>query len=596
MAKMGLPGSSPARNAKRNLDLQRLQNFTQENNPDLRYQPFTEIETALLKDLYALGRDDAALVSLLVNFHNPEQSPTALQERLRSEYALLTSCKKNRVPLDKWIAIPGWEDLQENWNRLSPVWTAEVSRGPLKTETTAAQIDPEKHKIWFRQIPSGQPLPLTAAEEVIHVQQLETVLPNHDKIQSWVKDRFIKIQNPELQTIPLLNRDWKYNWTTQILKNKIPDSNARHVIEFLLERDAMVQKLELYKKLIQSHPQYHSRDYEEIVRSSDPLKKINALLNERFHLSPEMLAQLRRFSIDDIVRMEGGKPLKFIRYEAAKVTTSTPFKLDGRQLLAITPPVLQRPPFYGDPLSRYAASLPDSELQGLIQYLRSPDFSAAPYAFGNYVAAGKYRPVGAEEQKRFSQAVKVYDNFGHAILLLQEYDRLHQTHHALEESTRLLRNLRPSSETGNNKNLVGYICQAIQESDHPETAQRFIEALTDSPLLFGILERNHGVWNTVYKLLSRVYSPLPVGAKQGKLYPPPTAKLEEFYDDFIAYHQGVGQTAREKQAKGWHLDYARQMATNAEAYFKKLGDRERSEKYQERLAKLQSVRAILLDE
>lgn len=585
----------PYRPARSTGDLSSIYGFAQKHNPELTSRPLSETETRLLKELFQLGRDDTALVALLVDFHNPQNSPTALQDRLQAELTLLRSPRKGVVPLDQWLAIPGWEPLQRAWNRFAPKWRAEVAYGPLPSETATAQMEPQHRRLRFRPVTSAEPLPLVAAEEVIHIQQLELVLPNEQRILSWIKEKILKLQDQNLDKVPLIERDWAYQWKVELLRKAIPDGNSRYVVEFLMERDTLTQKVELYKKLVAARPEYRTRRFEEILASADPRKKITELINERFQLSPEMLAELKNFSLDDIVRMEGGKPIKFIQYEAERQTPPVAFKTDGRTLLANTPAILQREPSYGPELERQMRALPEADLRGLIGYLQSPEMARDPYAYEQHLKSGKYRPKAEEDRDKFSHASDIYRNFGHTVLLLQEYDRHHGTHHALTEGVSLLRRLHPNRGTADHQSLVGQITLAVKESKNPEAARLYVDALVESPIQFGIMSDNQHAVGLLYDLLARVEVPGKGAAKEGALLPPASEKLETYFDDFIAYHQGIGQTAKQKPDKGWHLNYAIDSAKSAQVYFKRMGDEERAKKYEQRLSKLREILNILLD-
>jgi hypothetical protein len=543
---------------KKEVDVAKIETHLRKHVPAYAEHGLNEAEKTAIRDLYALGQDETAIVALLSEAHRPQ-----LLARMQDDLGLLRQASDGVVPLARWLDVPGWEGVQTAWTReqhdWKPVTTAKLK---ARSQTATAEMRPDTHEIAFRQVPSTEPIRMVAAEEVIHADQLSLLGANENRIESWVRERFGKVVMPD--HTPLIDRDWKFHWRRELALKRIPEGSIRYITEFLLERDAMYRKLPLYKSLIATHPELRTRTWDEIATSANPKERITHLLNEKFHLDEATIKQLADYSLEDVIRITGGKTRKWVEFEKQHQVTEQAPARNSSQGSETTPAVFRRAKFYGKELADYVQNLPEPELAQIISYIRNNRIS------------------------------DIYGDAGHAILILQEYDRYHGTSHAIDEGARILKGLRDNRRTGGNDELMGYVVQAATNSPDAKAASKFVDALYDSPSRYGFVRGNQWV-SRLSEMLQKVRSPIDPAPKASQVLTPPNPEfLSKLINDYIEYHQGIGQNVVDNPANGWKLVTASSMARIASDYYKRIGDETRAQEFENKSLAIKKIMDLLM--
>lgn len=550
-----------------------LERFVQEEAPDLG--KLSEEEISLLQELSRLTGQSAEILHLLHEYSGPRERLSTL---LKWNLNLLQAAQKepNKLKLADWFP-PEWEDVQSSWRRHeADGWVAKVDTSHLPTATTAALVRLEQKELAFRLGLSDEPLPLIAAEEVLHIDALATANANRARLETWVRQGLGAVVFEDL--LSSLDQITRYDWVTKQLlaqeEKKFPAATIDKAIVFLIERDAMAKRLDLYRKLIEKHPEFKNRLWDEIAESKYPIAKMSGLLNRspRFGLNPKFVEQLGEHLLDEIVMGLGG--------ETTSARLSKPVLPDlkipnEQEVIASTPAFFGNKPieasaFHGQSMIKLAEKMKKEEIEAVRDYLYQP-WMADGRRIRNQLGGG--RTYG----DRRSNLLDIPDNQKQALYMLERYDQLRGTNYAWPARLHLLRNLRPDPESHHNQYHVHSTIKAAenaalprsegQKSQDPNAIKEFVSAAADSM-----------VWS---EYLQDPNSPMVIGGllqSAKKLAPenrPDPAALAVLIASAVELREAIARTSRDYNQYN-ERDFARKAAKAARAYFEHIGDKPRA--------------------
>ena len=218
---------------------------------------------------------------------------------------------RDAYPVEAWLDLPGFEKVKEDWKRHQKAgWKAVRSTDNLKNRQDAIVLSDQK-QVAFRNEFNAEPKALTVAEEITHIDSIRDAQLNSKAVEAWMRDLMGEVVfEKELAGVSQLERyDWAYQMKHQQKLKAIPDADVRRAIVFLIERDAMMKNLELYRELIKTRPEFRNAFWDDLAKSEYPAHKVAAVLNQstRFGLDPKIVDRLDKYSLTDVIHGLGGE-------------------------------------------------------------------------------------------------------------------------------------------------------------------------------------------------------------------------------------------------------------------------------------------------
>lgn len=268
-------------------------------------------EKLLVGQAMGLTSDATNVVTFLHDYAGPrDQLAKALQwnlERLEQ----VAAAPRDAYPVEAWLDLPGFEGIKEDWKRHQRAgWKAVRSTDNLKDRQDAIVLS-DKKQVAFRNEFNAESKPMTVAEEITHIDSIRDAELNSKAVNDWMRGLIGEVVfEKELAGVPQLVRyDWAYQMKHQQKLKAISDGDVRRAVIFLIERDAMMKNLELYRELVKTRPELRSAFWDELAKSEYPAHKIASILNksDRFGLDPKIVDKLDKYSLTDVIHALGGE-------------------------------------------------------------------------------------------------------------------------------------------------------------------------------------------------------------------------------------------------------------------------------------------------
>ncbi len=214
-------------------------------------------------------------------------------------------------PVESWLDLPGFEHVRESWSKYKAEnWIA--VRNPLRlSPTQEAKVDSDSKELIFRNSISADPKPLTVAEEIFHIESLQDAELNKPVLDGWIRELLGEVLlEKELSQVDEKTRyDRNFLAGYKTVLDAIPSTEVQRVLVFLVERDAMLKNLALYKELIKTHPEFKNVVWDQLAASQYPAAKASSLLNqqERFKLNAKLIEKLDKHTLVDVIHALGGQ-------------------------------------------------------------------------------------------------------------------------------------------------------------------------------------------------------------------------------------------------------------------------------------------------
>lgn len=268
-------------------------------------------EKALVHQALGLTSDATDVVTFLHDYSGPrDQLEKVLQWNL-DRLAQVAVAPRDAYPVEAWLDLPGFEGVKEDWKRHQKAdWKAVQSTDNLKDRQDAIVLS-DKKQVAFRNEFNAELKPLTVAEEITHIDSIRDAELNSKVVNAWMRDLMGEVVfEKELEGVSKLDRyDWAYQMKHRQKLKAIPDADVRRAVVFLIERDAMMKNLELYRELIKTRPEFRSAFWDDLAKSDYPAHKIASILNQlpRFGLDPKIVDKLDKYSLTDVIYALGGE-------------------------------------------------------------------------------------------------------------------------------------------------------------------------------------------------------------------------------------------------------------------------------------------------
>jgi hypothetical protein len=261
----------------------------------------------------ALGRtsDATDVVTFLHDYSGPrDQLGKVLQWNL-DRLGQVAAAPRDAYPVEAWLDLPGFEGVKEDWKRHQKAdWKAVLSTDNLKDRQDAIVLSDTK-QVAFRNEFNAEPKALTVAEEITHIDSIRDAELNSKAVDGWMRDLIGEVVfEKELARVSQLDRyDYPYQMKHRQKLKTIPDADVRRAIVFLIERDAMMKNLELYRELIKTRPEFRSAFWDDLAKSEYPAHKIASILNQspRFGLDPKIVDRLDDYTLTEVIHALGGE-------------------------------------------------------------------------------------------------------------------------------------------------------------------------------------------------------------------------------------------------------------------------------------------------
>lgn len=268
-------------------------------------------EKLLVGQAMGLTSDATNVVTFLHDYAGPrDQLTKALQWNIE-RLSQVAAAPSDAYPIEVWLDLPGFEEIKENWQRHQTAgWKAVRSTDKLKDRQDAIVLS-DKKQVAFRNEFNAEPKPLTVAEEIIHIESIRDAELNSKAVNAWIRGLIgeVVFEKDLEQVSKLVRYDWAYQLKHQQKLKAIPDEEVRRALVFLIERDAMMKNLELYRELIKTRPEFRSAFWDDLAKSEYPAHKIASILNKsaRFGLNPKIVDRLDKYSLTDVIHALGGE-------------------------------------------------------------------------------------------------------------------------------------------------------------------------------------------------------------------------------------------------------------------------------------------------
>lgn len=462
------------------------------------------------------------------------------------------------IDLCDYIPFECCEDIRTSWTRhRKHGWKAHVDSKRLAKENICAQVFPESMEIVLRDGVSDEPLPLTVAEEIFHIDALRMTTKNKLLLDRWIREGVG--ENKYAKEIASLG-SVRYHWLGQIHLHELFNSITDDVLDkfriFLIERDAMIKKLQLYRKLIRSHPEFKCTFWDELSTCEYPVARMSGLLNklDRFSLPPKIVDSLGEHSLDELIEGLGGKSIQEIN-EAERESFEIPSK---EEILKKTPGFLGKKPFTHEKgedtfVRDCGEKMDEDEVEGLIQFLQLPWMADASRVEKRYAYE---RGLTTQEEKM----LEVNKNREIALNILEAYDAKHQTTHALSARLHMLHILVPNEDAGfyaDDVNSAVWNALDAREIDS-DAVKKFFDALSASSIQERYLSSADSV--NMFKKLLKKAKRLPACSQPNKDI------VEKMCLKII--HKRTCVSATNRMQDGFRLIYRDEAKTIAEEAFK----------------------------
>lgn len=552
----------------------------------------TETELRLLERLQKLSSDDTHTLAMLQQYSGPrDRFPGLLEWNVAKLEA--ANGNPNDFELEQWVTLPGFEDVQAAWARHHEAgWRACIDERSIKRESASAQVLPEQHRIAFRSAPSDEPLPLTAAEEIYHIDALETVRRNDKQLRWWVREGLGEVVFADF--LKDVDQHTRYHWLfLRVFDEKLkqlPEKEIEKAVVFLIERDAMARKLNLYRQLVKTHPEFRTQVWDEIAASQYPIARMSGILNRqaRFGLNPKFVENLGEHLLDDLIRGVGGETLEEHGRRLAREEQLEPLSYPSlAEARRATPPVLAN---RGESVSILsdrdyieprAAEMSNEEAERLRDYLREPWFSdpsAVQHHWEESQGIAYYSP--------HRNVMLAHDSHHLGILILDAYDKLHGTRYAVDAVIHATKSLRPNKRAGDYASDFWTFDRIVMEAVAPRSGtarvpdalKNYFQALVDCHVLRAVVS-DDDYPNRLSVALATARNLAPENR-------PSPAHVLMLLNTTISTHEGAAIVARNYEQFNQRA-WAKGAASAGREYFTAIGDEPHAKFYADAEARLQ---------
>ncbi|NQY81040.1 MAG: hypothetical protein HRT47_12085 [Candidatus Caenarcaniphilales bacterium] len=399
-----------------------------------------------------------------------------------------------KVDVEDYINFPKFSDVNEIWGKYkNDGWNASFDIQRLGSENYSAQIFPESKEVIFRPGPSDEPLPLTYAEEILHLEAINLIENNQRKINKWLQN---EIGEGLHEGILKDMGHERHHWLAKVSIDKLFEDTVdpllvERIKVFLIEKDAMVKKLDLYASLIEEKPEFKTKFWDKLISSDNPKAEISKILNQspRFNLPNEFLEKIENRSLEDVIEGINGK---FI-----EVRKATEFTMPEEEtILNSTPKWFAKMPIQPDDYVRdYASTMTREEVEILKSFLEQDWVISDPYKVQcNF--DGSYPELVPEENgsgffrnNDTHNMLSVNTNRESGLDMLKIADERFKTNHSWTILLKMLDTLEPNPDTGSYYGTVNSVSKLAGDlvETQSDSIKVFFNKLNESKLKNGYL-------------------------------------------------------------------------------------------------------------